>query len=75
MNVTAVASSTLAAVGYESAVRILHLEFCSGELYRYLDVPEELYEGLLRASSKGQYFNERIRDRFPYGRVARAEGA
>jgi hypothetical protein len=75
MNVTAVESTTLATVAYENAGRVLQLEFRSGSLYRYFDVPEEVYEGLLRASSKGRYFNEQIRDRFQHDRVAKAERA
>ena len=43
----------------------LEIEFVSGNVYRYLDVPEDLYRELMRAQSIGTFFNERIRDRFP----------
>lgn len=70
MDVTAVASTALATVTYDDAGRILQLEFCGGAVYRYFSVPVEMHEGLLRASSKGRYFNEQIRDRFRHARVA-----
>ena len=31
-------------------------------MYRYLDVPEEVYEELMSADSRQAYFNEYIRD-------------
>jgi hypothetical protein len=32
--------------------------------YDYFGVPEHVYRGLLRAESKGRYFNQFIRGRF-----------
>lgn len=72
MNVTAVASTTLATVAYDPAGGILQLEFCSGAVYRYFGVPAEVHDGLLRASSKGRYFNGEIRERFRRVRVVAA---
>ena len=59
-----VTSSTLLSVGYDAGSRTLEVEFRNGHLYRYDDVPRELYDGLRTARSKGRYFNERIRDDF-----------
>ena len=56
-------------VGYESKSRILEIEFQSGEVYQYLDVPDMVHEGLLRAESKGRYFNGEIRDAYAFVRV------
>lgn len=75
MNRTAVVSTTLAAVAYDAARHILQLEFRSGAVYRYFDVPVQVYEGLLRASSKGRHFNEQIRERFRHVRVGTAREA
>lgn len=58
----AVESTTLRSVGYESAEQILELEFTSGAVYQYFDVPESVWHGLLKAESKGKYFNREIRD-------------
>lgn len=69
MNVTAVESSTLAAIAYDRTRELLQLEFNSRALYQYFGVSAAVYEGLLRASSKGNYFNQAIRGKFPYSRI------
>jgi len=65
MRVAAVESSTLAAVGYDAGKKLLHVEFCSGTVYHYVGVPAAVHEELLAALSKGRYFNDRVRGRFP----------
>jgi hypothetical protein len=65
----AVDSTTIKSVGYESKSRVLEIEFQSGAVYQYLDVPKAVHEGLRRAESKGQYFNEEIRDDYAFVRV------
>lgn len=64
-----VQSSLLASIGY-SALATLELEFRSGALYRYFDVPRTVVVELLTAQSKGAYFNRNIKSRFPYQRLA-----
>ena len=49
-------------VGYDGRSRILEIEFQSGEVYQYLDVPGTVHQKLQSAKSKGQYFNSEIRD-------------
>jgi hypothetical protein len=51
-------SSSLRRVGYAPDRRQLEVEFESGALYRYYDVPAEVYAGLLAAESKGRWFNQ-----------------
>jgi hypothetical protein len=71
MNITAVDSTTLAALVYDDAREILELEFRSRAVYRYFGVPAWAYEALVAASSKGKYFNEAIRGSFPFSRVSK----
>ena len=52
-------------VGYDPDTSSLEIEFHHGRIYRYLDVPEFLYRGLMLAQSKGSFFNTRIVDRYP----------
>lgn len=66
---TAVASSNLASVGYAAEAKVLEVEFQSGAIYRYREVPQEVYAALMEASSKGQYFVRRIRGQFDFQRV------
>lgn len=58
-------STTLIAVAYDADRELLQLEFCDGAVYQYLGVSAEVHEALLRAPSKGRYFNHTIRGRFP----------
>jgi lysyl-tRNA synthetase class 2 len=42
--------------------------FQSGRMYVYEDVPEELATRMRAAFSKGEFFNDHIRDRFRFVR-------
>lgn len=64
-----VQSTVLASVGYDPAKRRLEIEFRSGAIYRYLEVPEEIHKRLLAAESKGNFFGKNIRDKFPSERL------
>jgi len=61
-----VESEALRGVGYDANRRVLEIEFISGEVYRYFDVPAPIHAGLMAAGSHGEYFNDHIRDRFEY---------
>jgi hypothetical protein len=63
-----VSSSTMASVGYADGT--LEIEFENGHVYRYYDVPVQTHAELLRAASKGQFFNARIRAVYRFERVA-----
>jgi hypothetical protein len=57
-----VSSSAICAVGYDGST--LTVEFHSGKVYDHPHVPYSVYAGLLRASSKGAYYNEHIRGKY-----------
>lgn len=67
MNMIPVVSSNLSAVGYES--RTLYVRFNDGSLYSYDNIPVEVYQGLMNASSKGQYLATFVKGRYPYRRI------
>lgn len=69
MNRQPVSSSVIRSVGYEAETRTLELEFCSGQIYHYSDVPEMKYQDLMQADSKGSYFNKCIRYLYPTKRI------
>lgn len=69
MHVTPVESSTLATVGYDLDGGLLQLEFRSRAVYRYFGVADAVHEALLRATSKGGYFNRAIRGHYRFVRV------
>jgi len=47
----------------------LDVEFVSGRLYRYHQVPQAVAEGMRNAFAKGEFFNAHIRDRFEFTRL------
>ena len=64
-------STSIRKSAYDPATRTLSIWFvASGKRYDYDDVPAELYADFREAHSKGRFFNEHIRDRFPYRRIA-----
>ena len=65
MDRTPVRSSNIGSVGYDPTSRTLEVEFHSGGLYQYFGVPENIYQGLMRAASKGSYFHDYIKSRYP----------
>jgi hypothetical protein len=73
MNVTIVESTSLATVAYDDAGELLQLEFCSRAVYQYFGVPAAVHAALLRAPSKGSYFNRVVRGRFPYSLASNAQ--
>jgi len=62
-------STLLHAVTYQDQCAVLELEFRSGAVYRYFGISPQTFEELLRAESKGGYFNSHIRNRFAYAKV------
>ena len=69
MRVATVESSTLTTVAYDETSELLQLGFCSGAVYEYSGVPAAVHRALLAAPSKGRYFNDVIRGRFPFRRL------
>lgn len=56
-----VESSNLASIGYDAENESLEVEFKNGGIYQYFDVPENVYDELMSASSHGQYFDRNIK--------------
>jgi KTSC domain-containing protein len=65
MPLTLVHSTAFHAVAYNVAARILYVHFHDGRTYQYFGVPAAVHAALLRAPSKGAFFNHAIRERFP----------
>lgn len=66
---SAVQSSTIASAGYSRKSRILEIEFCSGSIYRYREVPQSVSAAFDAAQSKGKFFTAKIRGKFTYEKV------
>lgn len=68
MNMIPVSSSNLVSVGYDSSTATLIIAFHSG-VYDYYNVPQNIFEGLLNASSKGKYHHAFIKNSYRYSKV------
>jgi hypothetical protein len=64
-----VESSAIAAVGYSKQLRALEIEFRNRAIYRYLEVPPEVYEALIDARSKARFYDQNIRRKYRSVRV------
>lgn len=70
MLATALQSSNLNSASYEVWDATLTIEFHSGAVYAYFDVPPEIYDGLIAAASPGRYHHAHIKNQFRYRRLA-----
>lgn len=65
MEMIRVKSSAISAVGYDPATRRMKITFMQGHTYDFCKVPPQVHEGLMQATSKGTYYYEHIKDRYP----------
>jgi hypothetical protein len=63
-----VSSSAISSVGYDDRSAVLEVEFESGAVYDYFDVPPKVYQDLLEAPSKGSFVSHQVRDRYRFAR-------
>ena len=64
-----VSSSNISSVGYDAATQTLQVEFLSGSLYQYFDVPQIIFEDFINAGSKGKYLAFQIKGIYRYAKV------
>lgn len=64
-----VQSSNIAAIGYDYISLTLEVEFLNNSIYQYFDVPQNVYDDLMKASSHGQYLAKYIKGFFRYSKV------
>ena len=55
---------------YSPATAELTIGFVSGNVYKYQDVPEEVYLMMKHSFSKGIFFNTYIRDRYNFEKTS-----
>ena len=64
-----VSSSNINAISYNHNTQTLSVRFKSSGEYRFYSVPSYIYDGMLKASSKGRYFLRNIRGVFQGDKV------
>jgi lysyl-tRNA synthetase class 2 len=62
-------SSVIKTSHYDAETQVLTISFQSGAIYHYANVPQNVYDGLLRAESQGRYFGEKVRNDFAFLRA------
>jgi hypothetical protein len=65
-------STAILSAGYDAAAQELELEFQSGHVYRYENVPASVHDWLLRTRNKGGFVRRMITGRY-VERAVRAE--
>ena len=65
-------STAVRSAGYDGASSKLEIEFTSGRIYQFDNVPASVYQWLLRTSSKGSYVARMISPRYAYRDVTDA---
>lgn len=71
MKRTPMRSSLLHSVRYDRATSTLNVVFRNGETYEYFMVPSTVYQNLMSARSKGQFFLLNVSGKFPFKRTSR----
>jgi len=69
MNRITLDSRTVASAGYDEPSATMEVEFVEGRVYRYFVVPRSVFDALLTADSVGRFFQEHIRDVYPFERI------
>lgn len=62
-------SSNIASFGYDETGSTLIISFKSGGTYSYSGVPLSIFEQMQLASSKGTFFANNIKGRYPYSKI------
>jgi len=61
-------STVIRSFHYDPGRRELHVQFHSGNRYTYREVPPEIYVRMKASFAKGEFFNDNVRNRFPFVR-------
>ena len=66
-------STVIRRFDYRPEAKELVVEFVTGRVYVYADVPEEEAQAMRAAFAKGVYFNRHIRDRYACREVSASD--
>jgi hypothetical protein len=66
--VAQVKSEAIDEIDCDAGTSRMFVRFAHGDWYTYFAVPASIYEAFIAAESRGRFFHEQIRDRYPYRR-------
>jgi hypothetical protein len=64
-----VESSMITSFGFDPSISTLEIEFKSGAVWQYFDVPESVYYEMKSASSCGKFFHASIKGQYAESQV------
>lgn len=64
-----VRSLRIIAIGYDLETSVLEVQFFNQGIYQFYGVPEDLYQKLMRARSKGQFVDTSIKNQYVCSRT------
>lgn len=73
MERTQVESKVIATVGYDGSAATLEIEFHTGRIYQFMDVPASTASWFMQVPEKGSFFNRKIRDHYSFRDVTPPE--
>jgi lysyl-tRNA synthetase class 2 len=62
-------STAIRAIRYDAERRRLVVRFIDGDEYAYVGVPGEVHRSFADAESKGRFFAEQVRGKYPYNKL------
>ena len=62
-------SSNINKIKYEDTTNTLSIKFNSGYVYEFIGVEKAVYQSLLKASSKGKFFHQNIKNKHEYKKI------
>jgi KTSC domain len=65
-----VQSSNISEIEYDEANERLEILFTTGGRYSYEGVSKEMYQAFLGASSKGSFFHQFVKGKYPWVRLS-----
>ena len=64
MEIIPVNSASISHIGYDSSTQKMKITFKPNRTYDYCNVPQNVFDAFLKASSIGTFYNEEIKDNY-----------
>jgi hypothetical protein len=62
-------STVISNITYDAVTTTLRITFISGMIYKYKNVPEEIYRALKTSDAKGIYLNRHIKGKYEFEKI------
>jgi hypothetical protein len=69
MNREYIGSEDVSSAGYDPETMVMEIEFHNGTVFQYLEVPAEIFEGLISSVNPGKFFAQSIKNKFKFFQI------